>query len=54
MFQTKVVGKTKTRILHSVIFFQKPYSLQDNVEIYCTVGEPTYENMAHAHCVLDT
>jgi len=35
-------------------FFQKSWSLWDNVERYCTAGQATdYNNMAHTHCILD-
>jgi len=54
MFQTKVVEKIKTHILCSVTFFRKECRLLDNVEQYCTAGQATDDNMAHAHCMLDT
>ena len=48
MFQTKVVQKIKTHILCSVTFFRKSCRLWDNVEKYCTAGQGTDDNMAHA------
>ena len=54
IFQTKVVEKIKTHILCSVTFFRKSYRLWDNVEKYCTAGQATDGNMAHAHCMMDT
>jgi len=36
------------------IFFRKPYRVWDNVEKYFRAGQVTDDNMAHAHCVLDT
>jgi len=54
MFQTKVVEKIKTHILCSVTFLRKSYGLWDNVENYCWAGQATDNNMAHAHCMLDT
>ena len=54
MFQTKFVQKIKTHILCSVAFFRKSYRLWDNVEKYCTAGQATDDNMAHAHFMLDT
>jgi len=55
MFQTKVVYKIKTHILCSVTFFsRKSCRLWDNVEKYGGAGQPTDDNMAHAHCMLDT
>jgi len=35
-------------------FFRKSCRLWDNVEEYCKVGQATDNNMAHAHCMLDT
>jgi len=54
MFQIKVVEKIKTHILCSETFFRKLCSLWDNVEIYCRARQTTDDNMAHAHCTLDT
>ena len=56
MFQTKVVDEIKTHILRSVtiFIFRKSYQLRDNVEKYRRGGQTTDDNMAHAHCVLDT
>jgi len=28
--------------------------VSDNVEKYCRAGQATDDNMAHAHCMLDT
>ena len=53
MFQTKVVEKIKTHILCSVTFFRKSCRLWDNVEKYCTAGQATDDNMAHARYMLD-
>jgi len=46
------VAKIKTRISCSVILLSK-FLLLDNVEKYCTAGQATDDNMAHAHCMLD-
>jgi len=54
MFQIKVVEKIKTHILGSVTFFRKSCRLWDNVEKYSRAGQATDDNMAHAHCMLDT
>jgi len=53
MFQTK---KIKTNILSSVTFSENPkiLTLWNNVEKYVTAREATDDNMAHAHCKLDT
>ena len=48
MFQTKVVEKIKTHILRSTTFFRKSCRLWDNVEKYCTAGQATDDNSAHA------
>jgi hypothetical protein len=56
MFQTIGVEKIKTHISCSVAFFflRKSCRLWDNVEKYGTAGQATDDNMAHAHCMLDT
>ena len=54
MFQTKVVENIKSYILCSIAFLQKSCLLWDNVEKRCTAGQATDDNMAHAHCMLDT
>ena len=57
MFQTKVVQKIKVHILCSVkfFFFSKfvPF-FKDNLEKQCRAGQPTNDDMAHSHCMLDT
>jgi len=54
MLQTNVVAKIKTRNLCPVtLLFFKSCRLWD-VEKYCTAGQATDDNMAHAHCMLDT
>jgi hypothetical protein len=53
-FQTKIIEKLKTHILYSITFFIKSCRLWDNGEKYCWAGQATDDNMAHAHCVLDT
>jgi len=54
MFQIKGAEKIKTLLLCSVTFFRISCRLWDNVENYCRVGQATDDNMAHAHCMLDT
>jgi hypothetical protein len=54
MFETKVVEKIKTHILFSVTLFRKPCGLRDSVEKYGKAGKAAVDNMAHAHCMLDT
>jgi len=54
MFQTKVIQEIKIHILCSVTFFRKSLRLCDNVERPYTVEQATDENMAQAHCMLDT
>jgi len=53
MFQTYIVEKIKTHYTFNIYFFQKSCLLWDNVEKYCTAGQATDDNMAHAHCMLD-
>jgi hypothetical protein len=54
MLQTKIVEEIKTHILCSVTFVRKSCRLWDNMEKYCKAVQPTDDNMAHAHCMLDT
>jgi len=55
MFQTIVAEKLKTHILCSMIPFPgKSCSLLDNVAKYHKMTQATYDNMAHAHCMLGT
>ena len=56
MFQTKFVEKIKTHILCSVTFFflRKSCRLWGIVEKYSRAGQATDDNMAYAHCVLDS
>jgi hypothetical protein len=44
MFQTKIAGKIKTRILCSITFFRKSCRLWDNVKKYGTAGQATDDN----------
>ena len=53
IFRMKVAQKIKTHILFSIFFLRKSGHFYDNVEKYCTVGQATDDNMAHAHCMLD-
>jgi len=52
IFQTKLVDKLETHILSSITFFEIR-AIWDNVEKYCRAGQAT-DDMAHAHCMLDT
>jgi len=45
------ICREKTHILSSVTFF---FRFWENVAKYCSAGQATDENMAHAHCVLYT
>ena len=54
MFQIKVLEKIKTHILCSVTFYRNLCLFKNNVEKYCTAGQATDDNMAHAHFMLDT
>ena len=55
MFQTKVVGEIKTRILCLItFFFRKSCPLRDNAEKYYRTGQAADENTAHAHFTLGT
>ena len=56
MFQTEVLEKIKTHILCSVTFlFSENRAVCEIMwKKYCRAGQATDDNMAHAHCVLDT
>ena len=53
MFHTRVVDKIETHILRSVNFFKKIALFMNIVEKYCTAGQATDDNMAHAFFMLD-
>ena len=52
----KSCRENQNTILCSVAFFspRKSCRLRDNMEKYCRAGQASDDNMAHAHCVLDT
>jgi len=52
--QIKFVENIKSNVLCSIFFFRKSCHLWDSVEKYCRAGEATYDNMAHARCLMDT
>jgi len=41
-------------ISNNFFFFRKSCLLWDDVEKYCRAGHTKDDNMAHAHCMLDT
>jgi len=49
MLQTKVVENIRIHISPP-----QSYHLWDNMEKYGRAGQGTDDNMAHAHCMLDT
>jgi len=49
MFWAKVVEDIKTHILCPITFCRKSCSLWNRVEKYCTAGQATDDDMAHAH-----
>jgi hypothetical protein len=53
MFQTKVVEKIKIHFVFNK-FFPENLAVYDNMEKYCIAQQTTNDNMAHAHCMLDT
>jgi hypothetical protein len=53
MFQAKVVEKIKHFTFH-IFFPRKSCLFLDNVEKYGRAGEAADDNMAHAHCMLNT
>jgi hypothetical protein len=53
MFQTKAVKKIKTHFLFNSLFLnQAVYEIM--WQKYCRNGQAADDNMAHAHCKLDT
>jgi len=54
MFRTKDVDLIKTLILCSITFVPQNRAVYEMVETYCTAGQTTDENVAHAHGMLDT
>ena len=54
ILQTNVVEKLEAHVLCSVTFLRKSCRLWDNVIKYCRARQDTDDNMAHAHCMLDT
>jgi len=54
MFQTKVVEKIKTHFLFNNFFFLNRAVYEIIWEKYCRTGQITGDNMAYAHCMLDT
>jgi len=45
MFQTKVEEKIETHFVFRALFFPKSRRLCNNVEIYCTAGQATADNI---------
>jgi len=55
MFRTKFVEKIKTCISCSLLFFPQNHAIYEIMwKIIVQRGKATYDNMAHAHCMLDT
>ena len=56
MFQTKIVGKIKIHISCSIPspFFENRAVYVIMRKKYCTAEQAKDDNMAHAHCMLDT
>ena len=55
MFQKKIWREyLNTYVIFKNFFPQKSYRLWDKVGKYCRAGQATDDNMAHAHCMLDT
>jgi hypothetical protein len=54
MFQPKVVEEVKTHFVVKKILARKSCRFGDNVEKYCRAEQPTEDNIAHAHCMLNT
>jgi len=42
-----------TYFIFNNFFFRKSFRLWDNVEKYCRAGQSAFDEIAHAHCILD-
>ena len=49
----KSVQKIKTPVLWSILFFSANRAVKWYLEKYCKAGKATYDNMAHARCMVD-
>jgi hypothetical protein len=54
VFQRNVVEKIKTHILYSILFFANRAFYKIMWKKYCRAWQATDDNMAHAHCMLNT
>jgi hypothetical protein len=55
MFQTKYVEKIKIRVLGSITFFPENRAVYEIMwKEYCRAAQATDDNMAQAHCMLDS
>ena len=54
IIKTKVVEEIKAHFVFNNFFLVKIMQFRRNVEKYCRAGQATYDNMTHAHCMLDT
>ena len=52
-FQTNVLEKIKTNFMHNSFFLISAVH-EIRWKKYCRAGQATDDNMAHAHCMLDT
>jgi hypothetical protein len=53
ILRTEFVEKIKVNILRSGTLIRKSCHLCNNVDEFCTAGQATDDNKAHAHCMLD-
>jgi len=52
--EKKIIGKSRTHPVYSVLFFWKSCCLWDDVEKRGIAGQATDDySMVHAHCMLD-
>jgi len=54
VLKTKVVEKIETQILYQYFFFLKSCRLLSKVGKYCGTWQTADDDIAHAHCMLDT
>jgi hypothetical protein len=54
LLRMRNISDKKTSFKLNNFFFRKSCRLCNNVKEYCRAGQATDNNIAHAHCMLDT
>jgi hypothetical protein len=53
-FAGKLVEKLETHFVFCNFFLENRAVCELTWKIYCSAGQDTEDNMAHAHCMMDT